>query len=508
VAARPDELARWHDDWSGLRVLVLGLGVTGFAVVDTLAELGCRVHVAAHRPDDDRARILPVIGVELIELAAADEVPPAFDAVDPDLVIVSPGFLPDHPHVRWARERGVALWGDIELAWRVRDKVAPPADWVLITGTNGKTTTTQLTATMLQEDGRRVAPCGNIGIPVLDAVRDPGGFDVLVVEISSFQLHWLPTSGPGAPLPAASVCLNLAEDHYDWHGSAEAYAAAKAKVYENTRIAAVFNRDDPATIRMVENAEVQEGCRAIGFGPDTPGLSDVGVVDDILVDRAFLEERRTSALELAELADVAAAGLATPHGLANTLAAAALARALGAAPASIRDALRRFRVDHHRTELIAVAREIAWVDDSKATNPHAAASALKAYRSVVWIVGGLLKGVDLAPLVEAHRDRLRAAVIIGTDRDTVRAVFERHAPLLPLFEVDGDDTEGVMPTAVRLAAGVAESGDTVLLAPAAASMDQFVDYADRGRRFSQAVREHLEGEAHDDGPPTAGSAGA
>lgn len=377
-----------------------------------------------------------------------------------------------------------------------------------VTGTNGKTTTTQLTATMLQEDGRRVAPCGNIGIPVLDAVRDPGGFDVLVVEISSFQLHWLPTSGPGAPLPAASVCLNLAEDHYDWHGSAEAYAAAKAKVYENTRIAAVFNRDDPATIRMVENAEVQEGCRAIGFGPDTPGLSDVGVVDDILVDRAFLEERRTSALELAELADVAAAGLATPHGLANTLAAAALARALGAAPASIRDALRRFRVDHHRTELIAVAREIAWVDDSKATNPHAAASALKAYRSVVWIVGGLLKGVDLAPLVEAHRDRLRAAVIIGTDRDTVRAVFERHAPLLPLFEVDGDDTEGVMPTAVRLAAGVAESGDTVLLAPAAASMDQFVDYADRGRRFSQAVREHLEGEAHDDGPPTAGSAGA
>ncbi len=508
MVARPDDLTSWHDDWSGLRVLVLGLGVTGFAVADTLAELGCRVHVAAHRPDEDRARILPVIGVELIELTAPDAVPPAFDALALDLVIVSPGFLPDHPHVAWARERDLPLWGDIELAWRVRDKVAPPADWVLITGTNGKTTTTQLTATMLQQDGRRVAPCGNIGIPVLDAVRDPGGFDVLVVEISSFQLHWLPTAGPGAPHPAASVCLNLAEDHYDWHGSAEAYAAAKAKVYENTRIAAVFNRTDPATIRMVENAEVQEGCRAIGFGADTPGMSDIGVVDDLLVDRAFLDDRRTSALELAELADVAAAGLATPHGLANTLAACALARALDVAPVSIRDALRRFHVDHHRTELIAISADIAWVDDSKATNPHAAASALSAYRSVVWIVGGLLKGVDLAPLVETHRDRLRAAVIIGTDRAAVRAAFERHAPLIPLFEVDHDDTGEVMPRAVRLAAGVAESGDTVLLAPAAASMDQFVDYADRGRRFSQAVREHLEGEAHDDGPPTAGSRGS
>lgn len=508
MAARLDELTSWHADWSGLRVLVLGLGVTGFAVADTLAELGCAVRVAAHAPDRDRARILPVIGVELLELAAPDEVPAGFDEHAPDLVVVSPGFLPEHPHIVWARERGVPVWGDIELAWRVRDKVAPPADWVLVTGTNGKTTTTQLTATMLQEDGRRVAPCGNIGVPVLDAVRDPAGFDVLVVEISSFQLHWLPTSGPGALQPAASVCLNLAEDHYDWHGSAEAYAAAKAKVYENTRIACVYNRADAATMHMVEEAEVQEGCRAIGFGADTPGLSDVGVVDNLLVDRAFLDERRTSALELAELSDVAAAGLATPHGLANSLAAAALARALGAAPASIRDALRRFRVDHHRTELIAVVDDIAWVDDSKATNPHAAGSALRAYRSVVWIVGGLLKGVDLAPLVVENRDRLRAAIIIGADRAALRAAFERHAPALPLFEVTPEDTGEVMPTAVRLAASVAQGGDTVLLAPAAASMDQFVDYADRGRRFTRAVRHHVKGEPDDDGAPTAGSPGS
>ncbi|MFN4001586.1 UDP-N-acetylmuramoyl-L-alanine--D-glutamate ligase [Microcella sp.] len=502
--ARPDDLQSWHDDWSGLRVLVLGLGVTGFSVADTLAELGCRVAVAAHRPDDDRARILPVIGVELIELESGESVPPRFDELDPELVVVSPGYRPDHPQIVWARGRGVALWGDIELAWRVRDKVAQAAEWLLITGTNGKTTTTQLTATMLQQDGRRVAPCGNIGVPVLDAIRDPAGFDLLVVELSSFQLHWMPTAGPGAVTPLASACLNIAEDHYDWHGSAEAYAAAKAKVYANTRLACVYNLADAATMRMVEDAEVHEGCRAIGFGATVPGPSDVGVVDDLLVDRAFLDERRTSALELAELADVAAAGLATPHGLANALAAAALARAAGAAPASIRDALRRFRVDAHRTELIAVESDIAWVDDSKATNPHAAASALSAYRSVVWIVGGLLKGVDLSPLVEAHARRLRAAIIIGVDRDAVRAVFARHAPALPLFEVEAHETEHVMPTAVRLAADVAQGGDTVLLAPAAASMDQFIDYADRGNRFAAAVRQHLEGEAHDDGPSSAG----
>lgn len=505
AVARPDTLQSWHDDWSGLRVLVLGLGVTGFAVADTLAELGCRVLVVADRADDDRARILSVIGVELDVVERDAPLPDAALNLDPELVIVSPGYRPDHPHVQWARERGTSIWGDIELAWRVRDKVAPPAEWVLITGTNGKTTTTQLTATMLQQDGRRAAPCGNIGVPVLDAVRDPAGFDVFVVELSSFQLHWMPTAGPGAVTPLASVCLNIAEDHYDWHGNADAYAAAKAKVYANTRVACVYNLADAATMRMVEDAEVHEGCRAIGFGASVPGLSDIGVVDDIVVDRAFLDERRTSALELAELADVASAGLATPHGLANTLASAALARAVGVAPVSVRDALRRFTVDSHRTELISRDNEIAWVDDSKATNPHAAASALSAYRSVVWIVGGLLKGVDLAPLVETHRDRLRAAIIIGVDRDAVRAAFARHAPALPLFEVDERETERVMPVAVRLAAGIARDGDTVLLAPAAASMDQFIDYADRGNRFAAAVRQHLKGEDHDDGPSSARS---
>lgn len=479
-------------------MLVLGLGVTGFAVADTLAELGARVLVAAPSPDEERARILPVIGVELLELDDDTMVPESVNEFDPELVVVSPGFRPEHPFVNWARERGTAVWGDVELAWRLRDKVGTPAEWIVITGTNGKTTTTQLTATMLLEHGVRVAPCGNIGVPVLDAIRDPAGFDVLVVELSSFQLHWLPVDGPGALRPLASVCLNLADDHYDWHGGRDAYAAAKAKVYASTRIACVYNLADEATRHMVEEAEVQEGCRAIGFGAVVPGPSDVGVVDDLIVDRAFLDERATSALELASLADVHVAGLATPHGLANTLAASALARAAGAAPAAIRDGLRRFRVDHHRTELVLEVAGVSWVDDSKATNPHAAASALSAYRSVVWIVGGLLKGVDLSPLVEAHRHRLRAVIAIGVDRSGVLAAFERHAPGVQLIEVDEADTGAVMPTAVRMAAEIAQDGDTVLLAPAAASMDQFVDYADRGTRFAVAVRQHAEGEAHDD----------
>lgn len=486
MGARVSALTSWHDDWSGVRVVVLGLGVSGFAAADTLAELGCAVTVLCRDADEERARILPVIGVELVVEADEPAAREALLAREPELVIVSPGFAPEHPLVLAAQESGAELWGDVELAWRVRDKVRA-AEWITITGTNGKTTTTQLTATMLLAAGTRVAPCGNIGTPVLDAVRDPAGFDVLVVELSSFQLHALPTTGPGALRPLASACLNLADDHLDWHGGPAAYAAAKAKVYANTRVACVYNLADAATRRMVEEADVVEGCRAIGFGADTPGPSDVGVVDDVLVDRAFLEERATTALELATLADLREAGLATPHGLANALAAAALARSAGAPPAAVRDGLRAFRVDAHRTERVAEADEVLWIDDSKATNAHAASASLSAYRSVVWIVGGLLKGVDLTPLVLQHRERLRAVILIGIERDALREAFARHAPALPLFEVEEHDTERVMPAAVRLAASVAQAGDTVLLAPAAASMDQFDDYADRGRRFATAV---------------------
>jgi UDP-N-acetylmuramoylalanine--D-glutamate ligase len=501
VVTRLDALTSWNADWRDLRVAVLGLGVTGFAAADTLAELGSDVLVIADSADDERLRLLEVIGARFAETSAD-----ALAAFDPELVIASPGYHPDHPLLLWSAGHGIPVWGDIELAWRLRDKVpradGTPAEWILITGTNGKTTTTQLAATMLVAGGLRAAPCGNIGVPVLDAIRDPGGFDVLVVELSSYQLHWM----TGIVTPLAAVCLNLADDHYDWHGSAAAYRDAKAKVYTNTRVACVYNLADDATRAMVEDAEVQEGARAIGFGATIPGPSDIGLVEGILVDRAFLDDRRNSALELATLDDLRDAGLDAPHSVQNVLAAAALARAADVPPAAIRDAIRGFRMDAHRTERVAEAAGVLWVDDSKATNAHAAHAALSAFDSVVWIAGGQLKGVDPAPLITRHASRLRAAILLGIDRAELREAFARHAPGVLLIEVDETETEGVMPAAVRAAASVAQPGDVVLLAPSAASFDQFTGYADRGRRFAAAVREQLGGSHDDDSPSEVPSA--
>ena len=434
-----------------------------------------------------------------------------------DAIVIAPITVDGWDDVlKEAQDAGIPVWGDIELAWSVRDKVlradGTPQDWVLVTGTNGKTTTTRLTAHMLVEGGLRAAPAGNIGIPVLDAVRDPAGFDVLVVELSSYQLHWAHRNTGGELAPLASVCLNIADDHLDWHGSREAYVAAKGRVYENTRVACVYNLADDATMHLVEDAEVQEGCRAIGFGLGVPGPSSFGVIEGILVDRAFLDDRRNQALELTTLAELVESGMAAPHSVQNVLAAAALARAAGVAPESIRTAIAGFRMDPHRTEVVAVANGVVWIDDSKATNAHAADASLGAAESVVWIAGGLLKGVDPGPLVERHAPRLRAVVLIGTDRDALRSAVERHPPHVPVLEVEPPDTGVVMSAAVRAAASVARSGDVVLLAPAAASMDQFMDYAARGRRFAEAVRRHLGGAADDDdetaGPPAPGGAPA
>jgi UDP-N-acetylmuramoylalanine--D-glutamate ligase len=213
-----DDLTSWNSDWSGLRVTVLGLGVTGFAVADTLVELGADVLVVASAAKEQQLGLLSVIGGTFLQHDLTT-VPGELETFNPELLIVSPGFHPDSPTLLWAAERGVPVWGDIELAWRVRDKVSPPAEWVLVTGTNGKTTTAQLTTHILESAGKRVAAVGNIGIPVLDAVRYPAGFDVLVVELSSYQLHWLNHTPNGTLSPWASACLNLADDHIDWHGS-------------------------------------------------------------------------------------------------------------------------------------------------------------------------------------------------------------------------------------------------------------------------------------------------
>ncbi len=491
-----DALRGWSADWAGLRVAVLGLGVTGFSVADTLIELGAEVLVVAERADEERADLLEVIGARFAPAPDHDDGVLVLERFAPELVIASPGFSPRHPFVDAAHRIGAPVWGDVELAWRVRDKLGSPPPWISVTGTNGKTTTVRLAAAMMAAGGARVAVCGNVGVPVLDAIRDPRGFDALVVELSSFQLHYSRSISAHA-----SVCLNLSEDHLDWHGTVAEYAAAKARVYENTRVACVYNRDDEATRTMVEQAEVVEGARAIGFGLGVPGPSDLGIVDDILCDRAFIASRFTDAVEIATMGQLDAAGLGAPHMVANVLAAAALARSFGTPPAAVGAALRDFRLDGHRLDTVTVVDDVSWIDDSKATNAHAADAAISAFSSVVWIVGGLLKGASIDDLVARHASRLRAAIVVGVDRAEVLASFARHAPELPVFEVDETHTEDVMPTAVRLSAAVARPGDAVVLAPAAASMDQFVDYADRGRRFAAAVMEMWGDRPDDDQHP-------
>jgi UDP-N-acetylmuramoylalanine--D-glutamate ligase len=275
--------------------------------------------------------------------------------------------------------------------------------------------------------------------------------------------------------------LNLAPDHLDWHGSFDGYAADKAKIWTPSTVA-VANADDPATIELLAGQE--QAAKRVTFTLEAPRRGQVGVVEDLLVDRAYVADPVRAAAELATLDDLHLAG---SHNVANALAAAALARAFGVQPHAVRDGLRGVHPGAHRNALVATFGEVAWVDDSKATNPHAAAASLGAYPSVVWVAGGLLKGADVTDLVRLHASRLRAAVLIGTDRGLIREALARHAPDVPVREVDATET-GPMTTVVAVAAGFARPGDTVLLAPAAASMDMFRDYAARGDAFASAVR--------------------
>jgi UDP-N-acetylmuramoylalanine--D-glutamate ligase len=477
------DLTHRDADWSGLRVLVTGLGVSGFAAADALCERGALVTAVsadATGPIVERARILEILDVD-VRLGPEHllEVPEGTE-----LVVTSPGFRPDHPLLLAAAADGIPVWGEVELAWRMRAQ-SGAAPWITITGTNGKTTTVKMLASILRAAGLRATSAGNVGTPLLEAVLHPDPYDVLAVELSSFQLHW-----QRSVAPVASACLNLAPDHLDWHGSMEEYALAKGKVYAGTQVACVYNVQDPATEQMVRDADVQEGCRAIGFTLGIPGPSMLGVVDDVLADRAFVEQRRTSAAELATVADVQGdAPSVAPHNVANALAAAALARAFGVGPLSVRDGLRAFVPDPHRIADVATVGGVRFIDDSKATNPHAAVASLIAFEHVVWIAGGLLKGADVEALVLSVADRLRGVVLIGADRERIAQALERHAPDVPVVDVSDTDT-GVMDLVVARASDLAEPGDVVLLAPAAASMDMFTNYGARGDAFAEAVHRH------------------
>ncbi|RCH69592.1 UDP-N-acetylmuramoyl-L-alanine--D-glutamate ligase [Streptomyces sp. SDr-06] len=467
--------------WQGMKVTVAGLGVSGVSAARALAGLGAEVTVVdGGDSDQHRARAAELEREDIrVRLGDAETLP-----AGTGLVVTSPGWQPSSPLFAAAAAAGVDVVGDVEIAWRLRGPDAAP--WLAITGTNGKTTTTRMLASILSAAGLRTTAVGNIGTPIIDVVLGDETYDVLAVELSSYQLHWAPS------LRAHSAAvLNLAPDHLDWHGSMEAYAADKGRVYEGNTVACVYNAEDKATEHLVREADVEEGCRAIGFTLGTPGPSQLGVVDGILVDRAFVQNRQKNAQELAEVSDVFPPA---PHNIANALAAAALARAFGVEPKAVRDGLKAFRPDAHRIEHVADVASVAYVDDSKATNTHAAEASLAAYDPIVWIAGGLAKGASFDELVQRSAKRLRGVVLIGAERHLIAEALARHAPEVPVVDLDRTDT-GAMSAAVREAAGLARPGDTVLLAPACASMDMFANYNKRGEAFAEAVRELAAGRA-------------
>ncbi|PXY19532.1 UDP-N-acetylmuramoyl-L-alanine--D-glutamate ligase [Prauserella muralis] len=464
-------------DLAGARVLVAGAGVTGRSVTTALAGLGAHVTVT----DGNAARLAELEGLGA-DLVPGLDSPPEGTA----LVVTSPGWRPTAPLLTAAAARGVEVIGDVELAWRIGQDLERPPAWLAVTGTNGKTTTVGMLEAVLRAAGVDAVACGNVGFAVLDAVL--AGHEALAVELSSFQLHWSATLAP-----RASVVLNVAEDHIDWHGSFAEYAAAKGSIHARSATA-VHNLADATSARLAAE-HAPASARRVAFGLDAPGPGELGVVEDLLVDRAFVADPATSAEELACLSDVRPGG---PHNVGNALAAAALARAYGVPADAVAKGLRAFRPGAHRAVEVAEIDGVRYVNDSKATNPHAAAGSLLAHPSVVWIAGGLLKGASVDELVATVAGRLRAAILLGADADVIAAAVARHAPDVPVTRLDPGDDEP-MTVAVNAARALARPGDAVVLAPAAASLDMFRDYAARGDAFAAAVAALEPGPARDGG---------
>ena len=450
------------------RFLILGAGVTGSAVAKALKNRGGLVTIT----DDNSHDAVKPEDVDLNN----------FDAV-----VISPGWRQDHPLVVKVLASDVQILNEIDLAWQIRTEVSPGQKWLALTGTNGKTTTVEMAAKILQTAGLKAVACGNVGDTVIEAVDRKEHFDYLVLELSSFQLHW----AKQAQFVSAAI-LNIADDHLDWHGTFDAYADAKFSILDRADVA-VLNADDQ---EVVTRANRFTG-RKVFFSLDTPAPGEIGVVEELLVDRAFVTDPMEAAM-ICELKDITPT---VPHNVSNALAAAALARTVGVSHEHIQKALQEFKPGRHRIETVFEGDSVAWVDDSKATNPHAASASLMSHLSVVWIAGGLAKGADMSSLVERCKGRIKAAILIGADRQLIADALQEHAPEIPRILVDapanytrGGDSNSLMEAVVAEAAKLVAAGDAVLMAPACASMDQFISYADRGDRFAAAVRKVV---AHD-----------
>ncbi|MEV0948756.1 UDP-N-acetylmuramoyl-L-alanine--D-glutamate ligase [Rhodococcus sp. NPDC049939] len=479
-------------DWlRGRSVLVAGAGISGRATIEPLEDLGALVTVT----DSDASALaaLARLGTPtiLIDELLADPIRIAGFA----LVVASPGFRPDAPVLAAAAGESVPVWGDIELAWRVDQSglYGRPRRWLVVTGTNGKTTTTSMLHSILEAAGRPSLACGNIGLPVLDALRETSPRpEVLAVELSSFQLYWAPSVRP-----AAGVILNIAEDHLDWHGGMQAYIDAKSRALSGE--VAVLGLDDAVASSLFSSSPAP---RTLGFRLGVPAPGELGIEGGYLVDRAFADGER-----LAPAQGVTPSG---PAGLMDALAAASLARAVDVTSDAITQGLATHVVGPHRAAPVGVVRGVTFVDDSKATNPHAARSSILAHERVVWIAGGLLKGARVDDLVEEVAGRLVGAVLLGQDTQEFAQSLSRHAPEVPVVCVETGDDETVIPVpqtaairvvlpsdtdvdalmgvVVREAAALARTGDAVVLAPAAASLDMFDNYGHRGCSFTDAVR--------------------
>ena len=452
---------------SGEKVLILGAGVTGIAVARSLSAKGASILFA-----DDQVET-----VEGFKVLKSDQI-----EVDGfSFIVISPGWKESHPLIVKAQAAGIRLVNEIDLAWSFRAELVPGQKWIALTGTNGKTTTVEMAAAMLRAGGVSAIACGNVGTTVIESVESSEKYEVLVLELSSFQLHWLKE----ASFVAAAI-LNIAHDHLDWHGSFTEYARVKGSILDRTSTG-IFNSAD---LEVVNQAAHWQG-RKVFFSLDTPAPGEIGVVEDLLVDRAFVSDPQEAAM-LAEVIDVKPT---VPHNVANALAAAGLVRALGVIPEAVRSALQEFSLGRHRIEEVANVNGVSWVNDSKATNPHATAASLNSALSSIWIAGGLAKGSEMRELIAKCKSRIKVAILIGADRELIADELRMQAPEIEIVYIDAPSTyqrggtdNSLMEAVVSAAAERAKSGDRVLLAPACASMDQFISYSDRGDRFAAAVK--------------------
>ena len=460
-------------NFSKSRILILGGGVTGNALAHSLTRRGATIAIA-----DDK---------KLEGSAYVTYLTDAVDVGEWDSVVISPGWKPTHPLIKKFAQAGVDMTNEIDLAWQIKEEEAPHQRWFGLTGTNGKTTTVEMAAAAMRAGGLHAMACGNVGDTVIEAVESKDKFDVLVLELSSFQIHWMKSAQFNA-----SAILNIADDHTDWHGDFEEYARTKISILDSSSTA-ILNADDAQVVKR----SVHWKGRKVFFTLDTPGPGEMGVVEELLIDRAFVADPQEASM-ICELTEIKPT---VPHNVSNALAAAGLARAAGVNHESIRSALASFTPGRHRIELVHSADDISWIDDSKATNPHAAGASIMSALSVVWIAGGLAKGARMEELIQRCSKRIKAAVLIGEDRAVIAQALREHAPHIAIVEIDtpakyhiGSADNSLMEDVVRAAQGLAIEGDTVLLAPACASMDQFLNYADRGDRFAQAVKKVVIGE--------------